>query len=251
MFAAWMKVSLHHDYSLLSSGLGEPLDGRLRALVGGVEAGESAEERRNDGDDATAVSEVLGGVLDEEEVGLGVGVEHVVVLLLRDVGQGLLEHLADSVDGDVELLAAEAGEGVREEPALRLAWLWTRRAQLARSCAPNSLVNSRLRAHVSLDGDGLDTGVLELLERLFGIVLGAGRVVVDRDVGAALGQGVGDKGAEVLSCQHWCRGERGIQGAGQVITAATEQEMLRRALLETARPRSLENGARLCACLAE
>lgn len=62
----------------------------------------------------------------------------------------------------------------------------------------HSLVHGRLRGHVRLHGDGLDAGVLKLLERRLSLVLAAGRVVVDGDVGAALGEVLGDEGAEVL-----------------------------------------------------
>jgi hypothetical protein len=59
-------------------------------------------------------------------------------------------------------------------------------------------------AQLGLHCDGLDAQVRELLERRLGLDLGLGRVVVDCDVDAPLGERLGDEGTEVLmSATSW------------------------------------------------
>lgn len=48
------------------------LDWSFAAGVGSVEAGEGAEKRGDDGDDLSAIGDVSGGLLEDEEGGFGV-----------------------------------------------------------------------------------------------------------------------------------------------------------------------------------
>lgn len=62
----------------------------------------------------------------------------------------------------------------------------------------NSLIDGSLGAEVGLEGDSLHVLVLESLKCLLGLSLAGRRVVVNRDIGAALGEVGGDEGSEVL-----------------------------------------------------
>lgn len=61
------------------------------------------------------------------------------------------------------------------------------------------LVNGSLGAEIGLEGDSLYALVLEGLKSLLRLRLAGGGVIVDRDVGTALGQVRSDQGTEVLS----------------------------------------------------
>src|SRR5699024_4729552 len=79
----------------------EVLDGALAARIGRVPIGEGREQSRDDADDLPAVAQVPTGLLDEEVGGLGVDVEHRIVLVLARVHDRLAQHLAGGVHGDI------------------------------------------------------------------------------------------------------------------------------------------------------
>lgn len=88
---------------LLGRRTGEVLHRGLAAGVGGVAVGEGGQQGSDHGDDLAIVGKMLACLLDEEVRSLGIDVEHRVVLVLGGLDDGLAQHLAGGVDGDVDL----------------------------------------------------------------------------------------------------------------------------------------------------
>ena len=180
----------------------EVLNGSLATSVRGIEARESTQQSSDDRDDLSAVRDVLGGFFQDEEGGLGVNTvrssisylsltykerrrerererdhirKHRVILLLRDLSNRLLKHLPDIVHDDINLpeilqrILEQLGHG-------------TRRRQIG-------LVERHLDGGVLL----LDLGL-----ELASVVLGAGGVVVQGEVGAEAGEFERCRGPEVF-----------------------------------------------------
>ena len=101
--------------------------------------------------------------------------EHRVIFLLTDLGDGLLQDLANVVDDNVDL--AKVLQGVLEE-----------------------LGDGACGGEISLVEGHLDGGVLllQFLLELDAIVLGAGRVVVESKIGTGVSQLAGSGSTEVL-----------------------------------------------------
>src|SRR5699024_1668631 len=152
----------------------EVLDGALAARIGRVPIGEGREQSRDDGDDLPAVAQVPTGLLDEEVGGLGVDVEHRVVLVLARVHDRLAQHLARSVDGDVD----------RAERRLRIL---------------EELRDVLRSGQVAAEQDALDTLSLDRRESLLGLrARGLGVVVNGHRCPGRRGL-PGDEAAEVLA----------------------------------------------------
>ncbi|MNV86602.1 hypothetical protein D3C71_1806510 [compost metagenome] len=110
----------------------------------------------------------------EEEGGLGVDRRHLVVLGFADLGEGLLQHFADGVDGNVG--SAHGGDGVGEQ-----------------------LLDGGGGGQVRLQCDGLCAGRLDRGNGRIRFGFGRGAVVVDRHgAGALLRQVARDQPAQVL-----------------------------------------------------
>lgn len=156
----------------------EGLDGTLGAGVDGVLwntlglAGDGAHQ-----DDAAADGEVLVGLAGDEELATGVDVEDAVELLLGDVLQVTEGDDAGVGADDVEL--AVVLNGLLEE-----------------------LDGLGDVADVGLDGDGIATVGLDLVDDLLG---GLGRVgVVDNDLGTAAGELSGHGGTDTTAWRRLC-----------------------------------------------
>jgi hypothetical protein len=149
------------------------LDGALAARIGGVAVGECGQQRGHDGDDLAAVGELFARFLDEEVRSLAVDGEHRVVLVFGRLGDGLAQHLADRVDGDVD--RSDRCRGVGEQAR-----------------------HVRRDGEVGLERGGLHAESLKLRKGLLRIRPRRLRVEVDRDVRPGLGGLPGDQPAEVL-----------------------------------------------------
>lgn len=86
---------------------------RLAGRVDRVERGVGGEQRTHEGDDAAPFLQHAASLLYEKEGSLGVGIEAPVVVGLGHIGDGLLDHHASGVDGDVD--PAEVGSGLVEQ----------------------------------------------------------------------------------------------------------------------------------------
>mgnify|MGYP006906081908 CR=1 FL=1 len=117
---------------------------------------------------------MLAGFLDEEEGRLGVDGAHPVIFGLADLDDGLLQYLADGVDGDVR--TADGGDSIGEQ-----------------------FLDGPGAGQVGLEGHRFRARSLDGGNGRIGIRLAGGAVVVDRNGFRAMGGEIaGDQSAEVL-----------------------------------------------------
>ena len=85
-------------HEFLAQTFSEPLDRRFGTLIRRVKGSIRSEETGDDVDDFASFIHILGCFLRDEECGFTVDIEHLVILLLRDLRECLLQDCFDQHD---------------------------------------------------------------------------------------------------------------------------------------------------------
>jgi len=150
------------------------LDRRLGPGIGSIEGRKGSQKRCDECADFVVVVQMRARRLEEEEGGFGIDRAHLVKFSLADLGDRLLEYLADGVDGDVR--PPDRGGRIGEQ-----------------------LLDSARSGQIGLEGDRFSACGLDRGDGRVGVGLRRSAVVVDGDsLCPMLGEVAGDEPTQIL-----------------------------------------------------